>query len=157
LELLVLKPIRIYADTSVFGGCFDDEFAKESRKLFNEIKDGRFILVVSPTTLRELEQAPLEVRQIIAEIPDDCIELMDFSEDIEHLRDAYIDAGVVGPSGLLDAEHIASATVARVDLIVSWNFKHIVHYERIRGYHAVNLLEGFHPIPIYSPWEVIEI
>lgn len=50
---------------------------------------------------------------------------------------------------------LAAAMVARVDMIVSWNFKHIVHYDKIRGYHGVNLLNGYMAIPIYSPPEVI--
>lgn len=151
-----MKRLRIYADTSVFGGCFDDEFAEESRKLFNEIKAGRFILVVSATVARELAGAPQHVRQILADIPDDCVETIGLSEEAERLRDAYIRAGVVEAARLLDAEHIAGASVAGADLIVSWNFRPIVHFERIRGYHAVNLLEGYSPVPIHSPREVVK-
>ncbi|MBN2559869.1 MAG: PIN domain protein [Phycisphaerae bacterium] len=151
-----MKRLRIYADTSVFGGCFDEAFAEDSRKLFDEIKAGRFALVVSGTLLRELHKAPDRVREVVAEVPEGFIEVIEPSEEIERLRDAYILAGVVGPASLLDAEHIASASVAAVDLIVSWNFKHIVHFERIRGYHAVNLVQGYHSIPIHTPKEVVE-
>ena len=152
-----MKRLRLYADTSVFGGCFDDEFSTNSRMLFDEIRAGRFILVMSATTLRELQQAPPEVRELASTIPEDYIELIGESKEIEQLRDAYVKAGVVGPSSLLDAEHIASASVANVDLIVSWNFKHIVHFEKIRGYHAVSLMEGYRPTPIHSPREVIQL
>jgi len=41
-------------------------------------------------------------------------------------------------------------------MIVSWNFKHIVHYDKIRLYNAVNTLRGYTPIGIYSPWEVAD-
>ncbi len=150
-----MKRLRVYADTSVFGGCFDDEFAADSRKFFDEIKTGRFTLVVSATTLRELAKAPTEVRDLVSAVPDEHVEGIRMSEEIERLRDAYLSAGVVGPSSIFDAEHIAAASVAGVDLIVSWNFKHIVHFDRIRGYHPVNLLEGYHPTPIHSPREVI--
>jgi hypothetical protein len=61
----------------------------------------------------------------------------------------------VGPASFADAEHIACASVAAVDLIVSWNFRHIVHFDKIRGYHAVNLVNGYNAIPIYSPKEVV--
>ena len=65
--------------------------------------------------------------------------------------------GVVGKAAKRDAEHIAAATIAEVDLIVSWNFKHIVHYEKISGYQGVNLLEGYDAIRIFSPLEVIDV
>lgn len=77
------------------------------------------------------------------------------SEEIATLRDAYLSAGVVGEAGRRDAEHIASASVAHADIIVSWNFKHIVHFDKIRGYHAVNLIHGYPLIPIHTPKEVI--
>jgi len=147
---------RIYVETSVFGGCRDEEFKRESRELFKEIREGKFILVISVTTLDELARAPVEVRRVLEELPRAGLEMIEWSAEVEQLRDAYLAAGVVGPSGRSDAEHIAFATVAGVDLIVSWNFKHIVHFKKIRGYHAVNLLEGYPAIPIYSPREVIE-
>lgn len=150
-----MKRLRLYADTSVFGGCFDDEFSESSRKLIAETRQGRFILVISATTLRELEPAPAEVRKLVTDLAPDLVEPLDPSEEIEELRDAYLKAGVVGPASLLDAEHIAGATVAGVDLIVSWNFKHIVNFEKIRGYHAVNFFRGYPAIPIYTPREVI--
>ena len=152
-----LKRLRIYADTSVLGGVFDDKFAIESRKLIEEIIEGKFILVLSTTTLTELKYAPGEVRQLIAELPGDCFEIIELSEDIELLRDAYIKAGVLGEASFIDAEHIANATVAGVDLVVSWNFRHIVNYEKIRGFNGVNLLEGYNPIVIHSPKEIVSL
>lgn len=76
-------------------------------------------------------------------------------DEIVELRDAYLDSEIVGYSSMDDAEHIACASVADVDLIVSWNFKHIVHYDKIKQYHAVNLLKGYRMIPIHTPREVV--
>lgn len=50
--------------------------------------------------------------------------------------------------------HIALATVADVDLLVSWNFKHIVRFDKIRLFNAVNLEQGYKPLAIHSPREV---
>lgn len=150
-----MKKLRIYLDTSVFGGCFDDEFAEESKALFEQIKNGEFKLVISGTTLREIEKAPEYVQRILADLPVDNVELIDYSDAIAILRDEYIKTGVVGKSSKADAEHIASASVAGVDFVVSWNFKHIVHYDKINGYQAVNLLQGYKAINIYSPKEVV--
>ena len=152
-----MKKLRLYADTSFFGGCFDEEFADVSLKLFDEIKKGGFILVLSATILREIKRAPENVRNLFADLNEEIIEIMPESDEIDNLRDAYLKAGVVGPSSSADAEHIAAATVAEVDLIVSWNFKHIVHFDKIKQYHAVNLLEGYHPIPIHTPKEVANV
>lgn len=150
-----MKKPRIYADTSVFGGCFDEEFSEESKALFEDIKAGKFMLVVATTTLRELDNAPDYVQRILADLPPDMVEVINYSKEIGILRDAYLEAGIVGDTCKADAEHVAVASVAEVDFIVSWNFKHIVHYEKISGYQAVNLLNGYKYICIYSPKEVV--
>jgi len=150
------RRLRIYFDTSVFGGCFDDEFSYESLKILDEVKAGRYKLILSSTSLLELSRAPKQVRDLLKSLPEDSIEIVDISDEIESLRDAYINAGVIEEANIFDAEHIASATIANADLIVSWNYKHIVHFMKIKGYHAVNLMHGYYPIPIHSPSEVIE-
>lgn len=150
-----MSGLRVYADTSVFGGCLDDEFSEASKSFFKLVQEGRFRLVVSDTTLAELQQAPPEVRRILLDLSPERIEHVIVDHDVESLRDAYLEAGVVGSSSLRDAEHIASATVAEADMVVSWNFKHIVHYDKISGYQGVNLIRGYGAIRIFSPWEVI--
>ena len=150
-----MKQLRVYVDTSVFGGCFDDEFSGPSRKLFEEVRQGRFVVLVSAASFRELEHAPPQVRSVLTDLSDACLDVVPPSQEILDLRDAYVAAGVVGAASLVDAEHIAAASVAGADLIVSWNFKHIVHFDKIRGYHAVNLVRGYGLIPIHSPREVI--
>ena len=152
----MMKRFRVYADTSVFGGCFDDEFSAESKTFFADVKAGKFILVVSATILAELAGAPDYVRKVLAELPPDNVEIIEFTDEIAALRDAYLKARIIGSDAKADAEHIASASVADVDFVVSWNFKHIVHYEKISGYQAVNLMNGYSQIRIYSPKEVVE-
>lgn len=151
-----MRQLRVYADTSVYGGCYDVEFEEHSRRFFEEVRAGRFRLVLSSTALRELARAPAEVRHVLTDIPAERIEIIEALAEIEALRDAYVEAGVVGAASLLDAEHVAAATVAGVDLIVSWNFKHIVHFGKIRGYQAVNLMRGYPTIGIYTPRQVVE-
>ena len=151
-----MKKLRIYVDTSVFGGCFDEEFSDDSREFFSEIKSGRFSIVISRTTLDEINKAPEKVQQVLGDLPDEVLETLDPSGEADDLAAAYLDAGILGKASQGDAEHIAAASVANVDFVISWNFKHIVHYDKIRGYQAVNMLKGFNPILIYSPKEVIE-
>jgi hypothetical protein len=151
-----MKKLRIYADTSVFGGCFDEEFQVESRKLFDAVRGGAFILVVSDAVLAELQGAPRKVRDIARGLDPATVEFVAITTEVENLRDAYLSAGVVGPDSREDAEHIAIAVVSGVDLVASWNFKHIVHYDKIAGYNAVNLLNGYRPVQIFSPKEIVE-
>jgi predicted nucleic acid-binding protein len=151
-----VRKLRVYADTSVFGGCFDPEFRTESRKFFDEVRQGRFTVVISDVTVEELQPAPEEVRQVLATLPAEHLELVEVSDEAEALRQAYLEAGIVGGAASNDAAHIAAATVAEVDIVVSWNFKHIVHFEKIAGYEGVNTLRGFRSPRIYSPKEVVE-
>ncbi|MBF0360000.1 MAG: PIN domain-containing protein [Oligoflexia bacterium] len=118
--------LRVFVDTSVFGGCFDDEFNEKSKKFFDQVKNGSFKVVISETIIKELEKSPKEVKELFATIPQSSLEIIDIDVKIEELRDAYIANKIVGEKSLGDAEHIAVATISAVDLIVSWNFKHYV-------------------------------
>jgi predicted nucleic acid-binding protein len=148
------RSIRVYADTSVFGGVFDEEFSEASRSFFQQVRAGRFQLVTSPLVLEEIELAPDEVQQFFDEMLE-ITEIVDISESALQLRQAFLDAGIVTPKSAADALHVALATVAACSLIISWNFKHIVHFQKIPLYRAVNTIKGYPKISIYSPLEVI--
>jgi predicted nucleic acid-binding protein len=148
-----VKP-RIYTDTSVLGGCEDDEFRDPSRRLLDAFTSGTLILVLSELTLRELETAPERVRMILGRVPQAHIEPLLLSPEVEELAGAYIEDGAIGPRMRADALHLALATVARVDVLVSWNFKHIVNLRRIHAYNSVNLKKGYPLLEIRTPREV---
>jgi predicted nucleic acid-binding protein len=147
--------MRIYVDTSVIGGCLDEEFAEQSRALLQMAHDGKIVLLVSDLLVEELAQAPENIRRILEELHFDAVEPVEASPEAQALRDAYLASGVLGQASVRDAEHVAVATVAKADLVVSWNFKHIVHVDKIRKFNAVNLSEGYGLIDIRSPLEVI--
>jgi predicted nucleic acid-binding protein len=146
--------MKIYADTSVFGGVFDQEFSEPSKQFFNEIDAGRFILVTSAVVEAEIEPAPEYIRQFFNKYAE-IAEIADVSKEALELQLSYIKSGVVTNNSLDDALHVAISTVSGCDLIVSWNFKHIVHFDKIPKYNAVNTLNGYKHIGIYSPLEVI--
>ncbi len=148
--------LRIYVDTSVIGGCLDDEFAEWSLQLMQEFRDGKKIAVLSDITLQELEIAPESVRSQLKELPPDCREYVTLGGEAAQLAQAYLREGVLTEKYLLDAQHIAVATLGRVDVMVSWNFKHIVNLNRIRLYNSVNLKLGYPMIEIRSPREVLD-
>jgi len=149
-----MKP-RIYLDTSVIGGCEDEEFSKWSILLCEEFRQGLRIAVISDLTRRELEGAPERVRKILLSLPDTNVENVFLTEEAETLAQNYIDDRVVGPRHVADAQHIAIASVKRVDVLVSWNFQQIVNLDRIHAFNSVNLKLGYPILEIRSPREVI--
>ena len=148
------EPIRVYADTSVFGGAFDEEFSTPSRTFFEQVRQGRFQLVISALVRRELQDAPARVRDhaemVLAYASD-----VDAYDEAMQLRDAYLSAQIVTQNSADDAFHVSMATVSGCSLVVSWNFRHIVHFDKIPLYNRVNESNGYRPIAIYSPNEVI--
>jgi hypothetical protein len=148
--------MRVYIDTSVIGGCLDNEFAEWSVRLVREFEIGRKTAVVSDLARAELDAAPLNVKAVFNRIPENSLEFVSMGDSSIALAEAYIREGAIGPGSLADALHIAMATVARVDVLVSWNFKHIVNWRRNRMYNAVNLKEGYGMIDIRSPREVLD-
>lgn len=143
--------IRIYVDTSVIGGCLDVKFAADSRKLFDRARAGEVLLVISEITELELVDARPEVRAMLESLPAECVERIEVNDEAYRLAEQYIRTGVIGPRMLADARHIAVATVNRVDVLVSWNFKHILNFQRVRGYNAINVREGYQPLEIRTP------
>ena len=146
--------MRIYADTSVFGGRFDAEFKEPTEIFFAEVDSGRFTLVTSAIVEAEIEPAPQHIREFFTRYLE-VAEVLNPTQEVINLQQAYINAGVVTEKSAEDALHVAVSSVAQCDLIVSWNFKHIVHFDKIPRYNAVNTLNGYGHIGIYSPLEVI--
>lgn len=150
-----MKAIRVYVDTSVFGGVFDREFKNQSTRFFEQVRKDQFILVTSAVVQTEILEAPQEVQDLFDGLLS-FAEIVETTEESIKLRDAYIEAGIVSEKYSNDAMHVAVATVSNCSVIVSWNFKHIVHFEKIPLYNAINVLQGFHQISIFSPLEVIK-
>ncbi len=150
-----MKRLRIYLDTSVIGGCFDVEFAEWSNLVIRAVRAGQFRALLSAVTAAEVELAPSRIRELHAELLAGGAELLHVTAETLELQEAYQRHRVLGPRFRNDMLHIAVATVARADVLVSWNFKHIVRFDRIRRFNAVNLDLGYGQLAIYSPREVI--
>jgi predicted nucleic acid-binding protein len=147
--------MKVYTDTSVFGGVFDEEFADPSKEFFAEVDAGRFKIVVSAVVEREVLAAPQTVQDLFHRVVAKA-EIAEITQEVLSLRDAYLNAGVITPKSIDDATHVALATISGCHMIVSWNFKHIVHFQKIPKYNAVNVLNGYNGINIFSPSQVIE-
>lgn len=142
---------RLYIDTSVFGGHFDIEFAEFTVPLFERLDDGEFILLFSTVTQEELENAPKKVQDLVKGIKVENTEFLEISDEAVELASAYISEKVVGQTSYADCLHIALATIHKADYLISWNFKHIVNIQRIRGYNSINIKNGYKELEIRSP------
>jgi hypothetical protein len=146
---------RIYVDTSVIGGCEDEEFRVHSWRLMDAFVRGDLKLVLSELTVRELVLAPPPVRAVLGTVPDANIEVVRLTPAAGELARRYLAEGILPANMLADAQHIAMATISQVDALVSWNFRHMVNLPRIHRYHEVNAKLGYPTIEIRSPREVL--
>ena len=148
--------IRIYIDTSVIGGNFDVEFKEDTRLLFERLENKEMVFVISDLLELELLNAPSNVREVLINYPEKFLEWVFLTEEAIKLADLYIAENAVGRSSIEDCRHIAIATINKVDVLVSWNFRHIVNPEKISGYNSVNLKNGYSIIEIRSPKELLK-
>ncbi len=147
---------RVYIDTSVIGGCFDQEFEEWSNRLFDDFRNGKKIAVISDITIDELSDAPKHVQDNFTTIPDDSLEILTSNTESRELANKYITEKAVSSKFYEDALHIAIATTNQVNVLASWNFKHIVNLDRIRMYNSVNLKNGFSILEIRTPREILK-
>ena len=150
-----MRMLKVYIDTSVLGGYFDKEFDVVTRRFFDEVKKGEYNIVISNVTEGELLKAPERVKSLLNVLDID-YEVIELTDDVVSLALEYIRENVVGQTSYDDCLHIAIATVSRLDLLVSWNFKHIVNIKRIRGYNGINIKNGDPTIEIRSPKDLID-
>lgn len=147
---------RIYIDTSIVGGFFDEEFKDATKMLFKRLENKEIKFVVSDLLDLELINAPIHVKELLLSYPADFFERIELTDDALKLADSYISENVVGKTSIEDCRHIALATIYKVDVLASWNFKHIVNLDRIKGYNSVNLKLGYTMIEIRSPKDLVK-
>ena len=150
----ITRKERLYLDSSVIGGYYDPEFAEDSRRVIEYARDERIVVLISEVVVREILNAPKHVQDVLLSIPSSVLERVELTEEIFSLHEAYLSAEIVSPRWKDDALHVAAATVARSDAIVSWNFHHIVRLDKMRAYNQVNLANGYGILTIISPKEV---
>jgi hypothetical protein len=143
-------------DTSVFGGFFDDEFQEFTKPLFDRINSGEFTIIFSTLLEEELELAPEKVRKLVREIDSEDAEFVTETDNVVELATEYISEKVIGQTSYSDCLHIVLATINQADLLISWNFKHIVNIQRIRGYNSINIKNGYKQLEIRSPRDLMD-
>lgn len=146
---------RIYIDTSVIGGYFDDEFEEATKLLFDRIQNNEFDVYFSDVNEAELIPAPQKIKDIVELIPKDCIHNIKMDNHVEDLAQTYIKEKALGKASENDAYHIAISSVHRLDCLISWNFKHIVNFDKIKLFNSINIRLGYPIIDIRSPLEFL--
>jgi predicted nucleic acid-binding protein len=149
-----MKVLRVYVDTSALGGCFDREFEPWSKGLLEDFRSGHFRPVLSEVTAAEVIDAPEPVREVYADLLNLGAEVLPVTPEALSVRASYLERGILGTRFENDMLHIALATIAEVDVLVSWNFRHIVRLDKIRLFNEVNIELGHKALTIYSPREV---
>lgn len=147
---------RLYIDTSVIGGYYDEEFEEPTKMLFDRIINKDFIIFYSEVNETELALAPERVKEIQKLIPEACYNFLNLDEEAKTLAETYIKEHALGKSSRNDAYHIAIATINRLDCLVSWNFKHIVNYDKIKLFNSINIRLGYPMIDIRTPLEFLK-
>lgn len=151
--------MHLYLDTSVFGAMFDTEplgRKEKTRMFFRGAEKRQDILYISDVVLDEIARAPEYLRASLEEVVSQVRPLV-LPEPPEALMlaEAYVAARVVPPRFRDDARHVAIASVARIDALISWNFKHLVNLRRKRLVYSVNVRLGYPLIEVVSPEEVL--
>jgi hypothetical protein len=149
-----VERLRIYIDTSVLGGCFDAEFAPWSNGLMRDFRAGRLVPALSDVTAAEVDSAPEAVRTLHQEMLAYAGAVLPVTQEVVALVRKYSARAILAAKFEADMRHIAVATIAGVDALVSWNFKHVVRLEKIRLFNAVNVESGYRVLSIRSPREV---
>ncbi|MDB4793506.1 PIN domain-containing protein [Methylacidiphilales bacterium] len=150
-----MKLLSLYIDTSVIGGYFDPEFTIATRELWRQMEKGRYRFYASSISVGELVRAPDHVRTLMANTFTEPGSILTLTPEAATLAARYMEAKVVPAKYAEDADHVAVAVVHKIDLVVSWNFKHLVNFHREKGFNAVNLLQGYPPVRIVNPQELI--
>ena len=145
-----MHALSLYLDTSVLGGYHDVEFKADTRALWRLREAGRFRFVSSVLVDQEISRAPPQVRSLLRSTfaPED---MLPMTAEALALAGHYLAHKVVPVAFTDDARHVAVCTVARLDYLVSWNFKHLANVRREAGFNSVNLLLGYRPVRIVAP------
>ncbi|UPK67202.1 hypothetical protein [Chitinophaga filiformis] len=151
--------LKVYVDTSVIGGCFDQKFRKDSLRLFEDFKAGRKMMVYSDVVYKEIEQGRDGKNHLLRkfhEVPEEYKLGYKQNEEVKLLAEKYLQKNILTGKSSKDAVHVATGTIFEVDVIASWNFRHIVYKRKIKLYNETNIEFGYKPILIKTPEYILK-
>jgi len=154
-----IRTPKIYLETTMFNYYFDTDrdAHADTVKLFDEVKAGKYKAFTSPYVTGELEKAPEEkYMKMLGLIEEYGITILEASDEADKLGALYQERGVLPKRSVVDAQHIAVATINDMEMIVSLNFEHIVRKKTLELTGFINTELGYKPIKIHSPMEVVD-
>lgn len=158
-----MKKLRIYLDTSIINFLFADDapdLKKITKELFQDfIKKEKYLFYISDVVIKEIEKTRDEPhkKKLLNVIKDYNLRILTISEDAEKLSLIYIKDKVIPERKIEDAQHIAITTIHQLDVLLSWNFKHLANINKQRAVKRINEREGyFYPLILTNPMEVMD-
>jgi len=150
-----MRKLKLYLDTSFMSHLHQldaPEKMNDTLSLWGDIRAGEYKAVISEVTARELMNAPEPKRSIIADyLLEADFEVLQITPEVDELAQEIINRAILRPKSLDDCTHIAAAILNNCDIIVSWNFKHLVNIRTINGVREIVVSRYYKPIDIYSP------
>lgn len=147
--------MKVYLDTSVISYLDQKdtpERMKETQDMWEFFKKGQYEVYISDVVVYEIKKCSMEKREILLDYLDQIeYNIIETDENTVSLAEKFIDFGVLKRKSYDDCRHIAAAVLAGCDIIISWNFKHIVNVKTIQGVKAVTTYEGYKDLMIYPP------
>jgi len=155
-----MRKLKIYLDTSVISHLdapdTPDKQA-DTLQLWEEIKAGLYDVVTSDVALREVGNCKNpKLSALLDYLSEIEYESFPVTGEAENLANEIIKQGILTQKSFDDCLHIAIAVINNCDIILSWNFKHMVNIRTINGVRAINILNGYKSIDIYSPTILIK-
>jgi len=154
-----MRKLKIYLDTSVISHLDAPDrpdWMDDTLKLWETIKVGAYDVVLSYVDFNEIAKCSEEKQATLADFLTQ-IQYMhvEYSDEIFALAGEFIRLGILKQKSFDDAQHIATAMVSGCDIIVSWNFKHMVNHKTIDGVKIVSALTKYRDVAIYTPTMLI--
>ncbi len=158
--VFVTNKVKVYLDTSVIS-YLDQQDApekmKETREVWDCLKTDKYDIYISDVVLDEISQCKENKQNILLSYLQQIkYTVVRIDEGTIELAEKFVDFGVLKRKSFDDCRHIASAILSGCDVIVSWNFKHIVNIKTMRGIKVITTLEGYKDLLIYPPSALLE-
>ena len=155
-----MKKLRIYLDTSTISHLFADDAPEkmaDTNRFWNDVANGKYEIVISPVVMSEMENCNEPKRsQMFERLNQIQFQIINRTDEVTRLADEYIAGGVLKEKSFADCLHIAFAVVYNCDIIVSWNFKHLVNFKTINKVKVVNAINNYREISIMPPTMLLE-
>ena len=153
------QTIRIYLETSVISAYHfgKGDVLKATRKFFNTCIKKGYELYSSDISLREIDQASRSTQEKLHSLIEDfMVRIYTLTDEADRLAEEYVRRDVIPAKARADAEHIAVCSVNAIEVLVSWNLRHIVNLRTKMMVKTINTEIGYITPNIIRPDEVLD-